>query len=250
MVTLPRSARLAVWGTAWIRGEVALEDVVKRVRGDDEPHEVVDVPGAASTSSLGAAVTALRSAGAESFRVALPAPGDPVGLAGPAELTADAVDAGEAVLAVGAPFALVPDVRAFGPPGDEGHFVTWTCRTATEGSLGPNLAEAEAELAATLRDAGDTLARLDIAAWRPEVATLLDDIRSATIGEPLPRVYPPRAQTVAARSTRVMAVVGFALQDDGGALSAGAADSRRAALTPLERAARHALVAACNALAP
>lgn len=247
MVTLPRSARLASWATAWLRGDTTLDDVVTRTCADDEPHEAVDVPGAVGSVSLPEALHALRDAGAQGFRVALPVPGDPRGLGGPPELNGDAVDVGEVVLTDGVPYALLPDVRAFGPPGDQGHFVTWACRTAHPAPDGPSLSEAEKALAATLLEAGSELSDLDIASWRPEVAALLDDVRSSRVAEPLPRGFPAQAQSVAARAARLLAVVDFALGDDGGAVSASAAQSRREALVPLEQAARHALVAACNA---
>ena len=38
------------------------------------------------------------------------------------------------------------------------------------------------------------------------------------------------------------------LEDEGGAVSAAEADSRRAALTPLDHAARRGLVAACSSV--
>ncbi len=249
MVMLPRSARLATWGTAWLRREVSADDVVRRVQGDDEPHVVADLPGSAHAEALAEALTLLQDAGTRSLRVALPAPGDPSGLAGPPELTGDAVDAGEAVLAVGAPYALIPDIQAFGPPGDQGHVVTWRCRDAAAPPYGESLPEAQQALANALLEAGDVLTDLDVAAWRPEVATLLSDLRTAQVGEPLPRSFPAQAQALAARSARLLAVVGFALDDDGGAVSAASARSRRDALAPLERAARHALSAACNVLA-
>ncbi|NED93989.1 hypothetical protein G1H11_01505 [Phytoactinopolyspora alkaliphila] len=248
MVTMPRSARLAAWANAWLRSESSMDDVLTRVCGDDEPHDVAGLPGDATTSSLVTALSKLRDRGAGSFRVVLPVPGDPAGLGGPRQLTEAAIDAGEAVLAHGAGLALVPEIQAFGPPGDEGHLVTWRCYEAEIPPLGATLAEAEQQLASTLIDAGSSLAALDVASWRPEVATLLNDVRKSQIAEPLPRTYPPRAQMVAARSIRLLAVAGFALDDDGGAVSAAAAQSRRDVLAPLERAARHALVAACNSL--
>jgi hypothetical protein len=181
--------------------------------------------------------------------VALPRPGDPHGLAGPPDLTADAVAAGEAVLAVGGPFALVPAVRTFGPPGDEGHLVSWTWRDAAPPASGPTTREAERALTDALIAAGSILARLDVAAWRPEVAQLLDDIRTGRAGEPLPRAFPPEAQALAARAARILAVVDVALQDEGGAVDTATANARRDALVDLERAARHGLAAACNTLA-
>lgn len=249
MVMLPRAARLAAWSTAWLRGEADLSEVLARTGADDEPHDAVEVPGTSGDPvPLSVALEALRAEGARALWVSLPAPGDPAGLAGPLELTADVIEAGEAALAVGAPYALVPDVRTFGPPGDEGHLVTWHFRAAAPPPAGPSLSEAEHALTVALSAAGAELAEFDVAAWRPEVATLLDDIRTAHIGEPLPRSFPARAQRVAARSVRIMAVVGFALEDDGGALTASSAASRRTALRPLEQSARHALMAACNVL--
>jgi hypothetical protein len=247
MRALPRSARLAVWADGWFDGEATLADVVARVQGDDEPHTVAGIPAHSSPESLGTALAALRANGVKALRVALPRPGDPFGLSGPPDLNADAVAAGEAVLAVGAPVALVPSVETFGPPGDQGHLVSWAWREAAPPVSGPSLAEAEHDLSGALLAAGSTLTTLDVAAWRPEVAQLLDDIRSGRSGEPLPRVFPPQAQLLAARAARLLAVCAVALDDDGGALSAARAAERRAALQPLERAARHALAAACNA---
>ncbi|PSK98649.1 hypothetical protein CLV30_11931 [Haloactinopolyspora alba] len=249
MVTLPRSARLAAWATAWLRGAAALDDVTTRTCADDEPHDVSDIPGTIGTVSLAEALPALRDAGATAFRVALPVPGDPRGLGGPAELNGDAVDVGEVVLTDGAPYALLPDIQVFGPPGDQGHLVTWTCRNAEPAPPGDSLAEADQALSAALLEAGSELTALDVPAWRPEVAALLEDVRESRVAEPLPRGFPSQAQTVAARAARLRSIVGFALTDDGGAVSASSAESRRAALTPLEQAARHALVAACNSLA-
>ncbi|MGH8775530.1 MAG: hypothetical protein ACRDWI_10275 [Jiangellaceae bacterium] len=247
MLALPRSARLAAWAAGWLAGEVSLGDVVARVQGDDEPHLVKDVPARSEPTSLATALGDARANGARAMLVALPRPGDPNGLAGPGELTVAAVQAGEAVLALGAPCALVPSVQTFGPPGDQGHLVTWTWHDAVPPHAWPSRADAERELSEAMITAGLALANLDVASWRPEVAQLLDDLRSDQTGEPLPRMFPPPAQALAARAARVLAVVSVALDDDGGALTAAA--TRRAALLPLERAARHALAAACNVLA-
>jgi hypothetical protein len=249
MLALPRSARLVVWAGAWLGGTATLDDVVARVHGEDEPHEVTGIPGQTGPGSLGFALGALRAAGVHALRVALPRPGDPHGLAGPPEVNADALTAGEAVLAVGSATALIPDVRAFGPPGDQGHLVTWCWRDATTPPAGDSLAHADRALSEMLLAASSTLADLDVASWRPEVAQLLDDVRSERSGEPLPRAFPPAAQNLAARAARVLAVVEVALSDDGAARTAGSATARRHALAPLERTARHALASACNVLA-
>src|SRR5919106_3535350 len=118
MLALPRSARLAVWAGGWLDGEATLADVVARVQGDDEPHTVAGIPAHSSPESLGNALGALRANGVKALRVALPRPGDPFGLSGPPDLNADAVAAGEAVLAVGAPLAppALPPPPAPPPP--------------------------------------------------------------------------------------------------------------------------------------
>jgi hypothetical protein len=247
MVSLPRSVRLAASASVWLAGDGTVVDVVDGVRGDDEPHAVEGLPSGRDVA-LSEALHELRSAGARAAAVALPRPGDPQGLGGPRALTEAAVDAGEAVLAVGARVALVPRVTAFGPPGDQGHFVTWRWHVADPVPPGPGLAEAERALSVALLQAGSILADLDIASWRPEVAQLLEDVRAGRESAPLPHAYPAPAQALAARAARLWAVTDFALGDDGGATSASASAARRQALHPLERAARHALAAACNSL--
>lgn len=246
MVSLPRSVRLATSASAWLAGHGTIESVIDSVRGADEPHVVEGLPGG-SPAGLDEGLAALRAAGARALTVALPRPGDPHGLAGPRELTEAAVAAGEAAVATGAPYALVPEVTAFGPPGDQGHFVTWHWHPAEPVPPGPGVVEAEQTLSEALLQAGSTLADLDIASWRPEVAQLLEDVRSSRASAPLPHAYPSQVQALAARAARLWAVAEFALDDDGAALTATASAARREALRPLERAARHALAAACNA---
>jgi hypothetical protein len=218
-------------------------EVVDRVRGDDEPHELVDAP---SLDSLSQVLPFWQQAGAYAVSVALPRPGDPHGLGGPARLTESAVAAGEAVVAVGAPYALVPRVTAFGPPGDQGHFVEWDWHEANPPPAGPSIAQADRELNEALLAAGRVLADLHVPSWRPEVARLLDDVRAGRASAPLPHGYSQDAQALAARSARLWTIAEFALADNGGAMTAGDASTRRDALRDLERAARHALVAACN----
>ena len=61
-----------------------------------------------------------------------------------------------------------------------------------------------------------------------------------------PQGVPPRCVELAARGLQAAGIVDLALEDDGGAISAGEAAERRAALRALGTAARRALVAACS----
>ncbi|HEX2362796.1 MAG TPA: hypothetical protein VHI11_12045 [Jiangellaceae bacterium] len=249
MLGLPRSARLVVWGNCWLAGQVTLDEVVTRVQSDDEPHTVADLPPRGASGSLGTGLGLLRADGVKALQVALPRAGDPQGLAGPSQLTIEAVAAGEAVLCVGLSVALVPAIRSFGPPGDHGHLVSWGWRDAVQPLPGPTSREADRVLSEQLIAASSLLTDLDAAAWRPQMAQVLDDLRSGAVAEPLPRPFPAAAQALAARAIRVLTVVGVGLDDDGSSLFTQEAQARRDALVPLERAARHALAAACNALA-
>ena len=231
MSALPVSARLAWWGTAWLRGQVGPDEVLDAVHGDDVTHVVSASDG---PSSLLLELAAARNAGADGVAAAFPAPGDPAGLRGPRELTTAAVEAGEVVLLPGA--GLVPR--------QVGRAVEWVVLPA-ERRPPPDLGDADRQLRSTLLAAANLLADLDVARWQPLVADELHDLRTAV---PLlaPAGTPPRCVDLAGRALHLEAVVELALRDDGGALSAGEAGIRRAALEPLERAARHALTAACS----
>ncbi|UMG92448.1 hypothetical protein [Nocardioides sp. TF02-7] len=169
-----------------------------------------------------------------------PAPGDPVGVAGPPPLTGAAADAGQAVLALGSP--LEPG-RAWVPQ-EVGRAVEWMPYDARRRPP-PDVGEADRRLRAALLSGVDALARLDVARWRPEVADALHDLRA---GEPLPAPpgVPARCADLARRAVHLLAVVDLALDDEGGAVSLGEVTARREALLPLGAAARHALTAACS----
>ena len=210
---LPGSARLALWFSAWVRGRASLDDARDAVVAGDAAHDVV---------GLGDEPVPLIVA---------------LGLGGPAPFNAEALEAGQAVVLTGADLGLVP-VRA-------GAGVVWRCLPATSHRQVPDLPEADTGLRAALPAAADALAALDVARWRPEVADELLSLRR-TSDLPVPPGTDPRAQRVLALAARCRRIVALALRDDGGAVTAGEADRRRGALLPLDRAARRALVAACQ----
>ena len=234
---LPASVRLAWWGTAWLRGHVVADELIDAVLDRDATHLVLLDAG---PEPLMTGLGRLRSEGADALGAAVPAEGDPVGLGGPRAFNAAALEVGEAVVVLdAASFALRGLV-----PERVGAAVTWRALPAERRQL-PDVGEADRTLRAALLEAADTLASLDVARWRPEVADALMNLRHRA-GLSAPAGVPPRCADLAARGLQALEIVELALVDDGGAVTALEADTRRRALLPLGRAGRHALVAAAS----
>ncbi len=219
--------------------------------GDDAVHRVEGLPGESGPVGLTLATGRLRSLGVTGLRVALPAPGHPLGLSGPPEFNARALDAEEAVVGFGAPYGLVPEVYEAGPDGDVHVEVVWHCLPVREAPPAdvPSLGEAERELAEALREATEVLSRLDVAASGPVAEAALDAYRArAERGrELLAPGYPPRAVRVLELAQRVGLLISLAYENGhGGAVSASEIAARGQALRPVERTARRAQVAAYN----
>lgn len=220
--------------------------------GDDAVHRVEGLPGESGPVGLTLAMGRLRSLGVTGLRVALPAPGHPLGLSGPPEFNARALEAEEAVVGFGAPYGLVPEVYEAGPDGDVHVEVVWHCLTVREAPPAdvPSLGEAERELAEALREATEVLSRLDVAGSGPVAEAALDAYRArAERGrELLAPGYPPRAVRVLELAQRVGLLISLAYENGpGGAVSASEMAARGQALRPVERTARRAQVAAYNA---
>lgn len=231
---LPVSARLAWWGTSWLRGLVSPDDLLDAVLDGDVAHTVGGL--GPTTTSLVEALAELRARGATELGAAFPVEGDLVGLGGPPALNVAAVEAGEAVVAAGAGLGLVP--LPVGPT------YQWQAQPGARRQL-PDVGEADRELRRTLLEVADRLADLDVARWRPEVADALMDLRHRD-GLAAPPGVPPRCVELAARGLQATSIADLALEDDGGAVTAYEMTARREALVPLARAARRALVAACS----
>lgn len=254
---LPLDApRLAAWGSAWLASMVSYDDVVSSVTRDRQ-HQVVGLPGHPDTVPLGWALTELRSTGATAVRLALPVPGDLVGVPGPDELRHAALSAGAAAVAIGPAggVGLVPRREQHGNE-SEGLtvVVTWTAVVAEplerDGYI--PLREAEQELTEALRESTDALLDLDVARWRPELADALSAMRRTSRsgrdeGSWLPPGYPARARLLLSRAAQLGRVVELATADDPGAsVTTGEILGRRSALGGLERAVRRARLASYN----
>src|SRR5262249_3675076 len=180
----------------------------------------------------------------------LPAPGDPRGLPGPGPFSTAALLVGEGVVA--SRLGVVPEVRSHtSGSGVTFETVLWRVYALPEAAPPidePSAPEADAELSTVLAEATRTLAKLDVAQWRPELAGALAALRRPDNDTDLPPGYDPRARRLYARASvldRMLALAEHAAP--GGAINGYEAQQRDAALRPLLGSCRRALVAACNA---
>lgn len=234
-MSLPRSAVLAVWLNACLRGSVGPDDFAVAVREDDPQHLVVDwAPGESiPLDQLPARV--LRASGTRAG-LALPVAGDPLGLRGPAAFNSLALESGEAVVLAGTGVGLVPVLDA--------RTVLWRVVPAEPVPLLDG-AEEGRQLRAALVTATAELARLDVASWQPEIPDLLLNVGD----RPHPALPPgagPRAIEDLDRALLCLEIVALALEDEGGAASSYEIGERRRCLTDLDRAARRVVVAVCS----
>jgi hypothetical protein len=236
---------MVAWGNAWLTGHVGLDEAVDAMEQAAGPQVIA---GTKEELPLRRGLAELRVAGMTALRLALPVPGDPLGLTGPPAFNVAAIDAGAAVIAVlgdGA-VGLVPaeDRRGSSYVG-----LRWTMVTAAPDAPDvPMLAEADRGLTLAMREATDALLTVDdVSGWRPEIAEALDALRTASEpSDALAPGYPPRAHRVAALAGRLAVVVDLAQGLDGQHLTAEQTRRRADALRLLDRAVRRARVAAHN----
>ncbi len=231
---------MAWWGTAWLRGHLAPDDLVDALLSTGPRLRVAGLlAGEEESVSLIEALAALRRQGATFVGAALPVEGDPVGLGGPGPFNQRALEAAEAVVVAEAGVGLIPPVGT-----SETLHEPWHSQPAHRRQLG-DVGQADRDLRAALREGAEALADLEVAKWRPEVADRLMNLR-----HPLPLYappgVPPRCVELAARGRQAVEICALALEDDGAALTALEASARRSALVPLDRAGRRALTAACS----
>jgi hypothetical protein len=227
--SLPVSAVLATWLDACRRGDAGPDDLAAVVRGDD-PRHLVSGLGEGGVVELDELPARLDGP----ISLALPAPGDPVGLGGPPALNLAAMDAGQAVVVGGVGLVPVEDART----------IVWTAQPAARV---PWVDERETaiELRTALSEVTMRLVDLDVASWQPEIPDLLMNLRKRP-RLPLPPGYDARRVETVERAVLCLDIVDLATSGDGGAVSSYEMDQRRAALGDLHRAARRALVGACS----
>ena len=235
MFDLPRSARLVSWYNAWLAGTAAPDDLPELVLAADAAHTVLGLDETPDT--LITAAARLRRLGASSATLALPVPGDLLGLTGPPGLNLAAVDVGEAAVFPGAGLALVPEVVGAG--------VFWHAHASNRTTYVPDVRDAERRLRETLLSAAERLTALDVATWRPEIAGALSVLRDEHEA-PLPAGYPVRAIRLAALALRCQGIVDLAVANGSAAVSGSQLNRRDEALSDLSTAARQAVVAACS----
>lgn len=254
----PRSALLACWTTAWLAADASLAELVEKVTGRDDRHQITDLW--VDDLDLDQAVGRLRAEGVTATRVVLPAPGDPLGLPGPCPFTQQALAAGEGVLALrpdGSGTGLVPSVSAHGTELDGTvTTVTWHAFPVeiSGPDQGPFLHEAEHDLRRGIVHAANALVELDVARWSPDLGDALDDLRRANRrgvdDDELPGSWPPRARQVLTQARHIAGVLTLVGNDVGGAIDAREAEARDRILRDLARVVRRARVAAYNAHSP
>ncbi|MQA98127.1 MAG: hypothetical protein GEV11_27260 [Streptosporangiales bacterium] len=249
---VPPSASLAAWGNAWLTGHVGLDEAADAIERTG-PHVVVGLPGDPGELPLRRALGELRPDGLSGLRLALPVPGDLLGLCGPPDFNAAALDAGQAVIGSIGDHRRLGLVPAEDRRGSSYVGVRWDAYEAANGRPDvPPLAEAEHGLSIAIRAATSTLMSLDDATtWSPEIAEALTALREEHRHAPtggLAPGYPARAHRVATLAGRLSVVVALALEDEARGISSDQMADRREALRDLDRAVRRAQVAACNSV--
>lgn len=238
MRNFPAAARVACWLNAWIAGRESADEVIAGVVGE-HARVAFNAPDNDDAWPPALVLGELRRRAVRRVSVCLPRPGDPLGLGGPPPFNADALEAGEAMIWHGADLGFVPAAT--------GAALWWHTASAFPPLFLPDVPSADRELRSGLIRTADALADLDVVAWSPDLADELLNLRAKRADPPALPFATSAAAAMAATALRCLTIVELAGRTDGGAVSACEATARRNAITPLEAAARGALVAACSA---
>jgi hypothetical protein len=239
MADLPASVRVALWATAAFAGRVELEDV-PRLAMPDLDHVDGLVP------QLGL----WRDFGERLVLVALPRPGDLTSMpGGPAELRDAATQAEEMVYVTGLGGALVPDIRPFGPEGDQGWEAQWAAYDAdpVPQHVVQRLSLPDVELQLR-REIGALTSDLGRAPGQPLSSHGLDEAvrRSLNTSWGLPDGLPPRAVRVIELAGAITGLAATGLDHRLHSADSSSTLQREEVLRQLHDRAAHALVSATN----
>lgn len=235
VAVLRRSALLAAWSTAALRGEVPAERAMDVLAGDSPPLTFVADEGHGTFLE---SLARWRSSAITGWRYVPVAPGDAASLPGPRGFAASAMDAGAALVAVDGPLAgMVPVLGA--------DAMTWTTHHVDDRGHAPpeSPGDVERRLLVAVTESVTALEELEIAGWRDEVSDLFSSWHDA---DPTPPALSARAARLAARSARLLELCDLAAQDHGGSRTSGEAAARATVLHDVARAARAAHAAAWN----
>lgn len=239
MPELPASVRVALWVTHAWSGGTTLTDALQ--------HALPDVD---HTEGLVEQVRVWRDLGEGALLVALPGPGDLVGLPRCGPIATDAaVEAGEAVFVAGLGGLLVPTISTFGSEGARGLRIDWMAHDADP--VPPHRIEAlelsqlERHLRRQLLTSIDELDQIGGTPWADELAHDLVDERLGNDWS-LPAPIPDRARTILGLAGTVSVAASMGLQASG-AVTAAHDNARSAALRRLSRECERTLADATNA---
>lgn len=239
MADLPASVRVALWGTAALAGQIAVEEV---------PHRAM--PDLDHVDGLVPQLALWRDLGERLVLVALPRPGDLTSMPrGPSDLIAAATAAEEMVYVTGLGGALVPDVRTFGPEGDQGWEARWTAFDAdpVPQHVVQQLSLPDVELQLR-REVALLTAQLSQAPGQPLSGHGLEDAVRARVGDQwgLPDGLPPRSLRVVELAGAITDLAWTGLDHRLHSADSTSTLQRERILRQLHDVAAQALVAATN----
>lgn len=230
MTFLPRAASLALWLNAWLDGAASPDDV-RVALGDDLRHVFLGL--GSSPLAWVEALGAIRQLGSR-VTLALPAPGDPVGLAGPPRFNTSAIEHGQALL--------LPSVGLGFIPVQIGGAIEWHGQAANA-PMELDAREARQRLRQELRETTEELVELQIASWNSDIPDLLMNRAHASL---VPQALAPADREALASAELCLEIVGAARDVEPGAISARDYSRFEAAMRRLDAAARRVLVALCS----
>ncbi|MGB7448263.1 MAG: hypothetical protein WA892_03955 [Ornithinimicrobium sp.] len=242
MPVLPASVRVALWASAALNSHADLSGL--------DAHALPDID---EVRGLGEALRGWRDVGEQVVLVALPRPGRHHGLpAGPADMVAAALASEEVVFVPGVGGALVPQVSAYGPEGDQGWRIDWTAFSADPVPRhivqAMSVSEAELRLRTTLAQLTD---RLSMTPGSPMAGAAAEVFARRGMGEDwgLPSGLPRRCAKVVELAGAVLHLSDVGLSDGMQSVDSASTTTREAVLRQLRDAASDALVTATNVAA-